>query len=301
MRIKYGTPLKAAFDFPKVLEGPYVGIELEYEGATEHLINYEALTRWSTAPDHSLRNGGLEFVSKPLGKLQIPAALAQVKKAIIDSHCMINKRCGVHVHLNVTDLTFFELWKIVTYYTAIEPFVFKHFADGREDSHFCVPMWQNTVQQVNLWQDAVTLHRGVDKRPANNPQLLNMPIGMGGLKKTRVPLRFLKAAKYTAMNMQSIMRFGTLEFRQLYGTTDMRKVQKWVTFLIQLRERALEFSSPSAIAETLMCEGYAALLPEVGLEETGDINPMYVNDAIDAAILCVGHEPTDPEVFDWEI
>jgi hypothetical protein len=303
MKIIGKTPIKPAFDLNKSYVGPRVGIELEYEGVVASVINAEALGKyWHTEIDHSLRTGGLEFISKPLKKSQLEDALITVKAELVKSGAHISKRCGVHVHLNVSDLTFNEVWKVLTLYTAAEPYVFKHFADGREDSHFCVPVWANTAFQSHCWEDASRLYRGMQKRTRSNMFMLQVPGPQGHMLRTYVPLKMLGNPKYSAVNVQSLQKFGTLEFRHLYGTTDMRKVDRWCRFLLRLREKALiQYENAEEIASTLVNEGYAAILPPIGLEERPDVNPEYVEDAIDAVCTIVGHPPTDPNVFEWEI
>jgi hypothetical protein len=302
MKVKFDTSLKQGLRLKKLYEGVRYGIELEYEGCELGHVPYESYTKyWSTTHDHSLRAGGVEFISKPLAPSKLDEALSMVKDAIVESGAHISKRCGVHVHLNVTDLTFRELWQVYTLYAAVEPFAFKQFADTREDSHFCVPLWANTAMQHKMFNDASRLRLGITQPPASDSVLMQNPGPSGGLMRSPIELSSLATAKYSAMNVQALLKFGTLEFRQLPGTTDMRKVRRWCEFLGNMREYARSFESPEAIATTLLNEGYAALLPECGLDEALDINPDYVEDAIDACVMLVGHERTNPNDLDWEI
>ena len=310
MRISYDTNIAKAFGVP-FKAGPRVGIELEYESADAGKLynNNGFLTRWKTTDDPSLRAGGIEFISLPTKPEHIEMALEQVKKAMSITGAKATKRCGVHVHLNVTDLTFRELWNVAVYYTLLEPFIFKEFADGREDSHFCVPTWANTALQQSMYRDATVLHRGVQKIVGGSklqPSLGEMAMGIGGHpvlsnKRHTVPLYLLGNAKYSAMNFTPLEQFGTVEFRQHGATVDMRKVQRWCEFLLRLRTAALAYTDAEAIMNQFDEDGFLTLCETMEITQSPDVNPNDIEDAVDAASLIVGHQPTDHHDLNWEI
>jgi len=310
MRISYNTNIAKAFNVP-FKAGPRVGIELEYESADAGKLynNSGFLTRWKTTDDPSLRAGGIEFISLPTKPEHIELALEQVKKAMSITGAKATKRCGVHVHLNVTDLTFRELWNVAVYYTLLEPFIFKEFADGREDSHFCVPTWANTALQQSMYRDATVLHRGVQKIVGGaklQPSTGEMAMGIGGHpvlsnKRHAVPLYMLGNAKYSAMNFTPLEQFGTVEFRQHGATLDMRKVQRWAEFILRLRTAALDYLDPEAIMRQFDEDGFLTLCEAMELAQSPNVNPNDIEDAVDAAALIVGHAPTDHHDLQWEM
>lgn len=310
MKINYDTIIAKAFSVPHKT-GPRVGIELEYEGANHSLLhnNVGPLTRWKITDDPSLRGGGIEFISSPTKPEHLAVALEQVKQAMTIAGVRATKRCGVHVHLNVTDLTFRELWNISVYYTLLEPFIFKEFADGREDSHFCVPTWANTALQQSMYRDATVLHRGIQKVAGGSklkPSLHEMAMGLGGQpvqtnRRHAVPLYLLGNAKYSAMNFTPLETFGTVEFRQHGATLDMRKVQRWAEFLLRIRTVALAYDDPDAVMHQFWSDGFLTLCGAVDLPQSPDVDPNDLDDAVDAAALIIGHRPTDHHTLNWEI
>ena len=311
MRVTYDTNIAKAFGVP-FKAGPRVGIELEYESADAMQLygKAEFLTRWKTTDDPSLRAGGIEFISLPTKPEHIEMALEQVKVAMSMTGARATKRCGVHVHLNVTDLTFRELWNISVYYALLEPFIFKEFADGREDSHFCVPTWANTALQQSMYRDATVLHRGVQKivggTKLTGPGIAEMAMGLGGHpvlsnKRHTVPLYMLSNAKYSAMNFTPLEQFGTVEFRQHGATVDMRKVQRWAEFLIQLRTVACAYADPEEIFRQFDEDGFLTLCETIQLPQSPEVDPNDIEDAVDAASLIVGHQPTDHHTLNWEM
>lgn len=310
--IEYRTPIHATFSVRKI-SGPRVGIELEYEGAKVNRVRIPDLSSyWHMDMDHSLRLGGLEFVSSPLAPSSIQPALRALEPQLAACGASVTKRCGMHGHLNVSDLNFMQLWQIATMYTLVEPFIFKNYADGREDSHFCVPMWANSALQHKAYKDATLLYRGVStgksKVKAVHP-FLSAPIDLEGIldeagplvTNGKVPLEIMKNAKYSSMNFTSLSKFGTLEFRMARSTLDMAEVSRFCRLLFRLRREALRFSSAENILDKFDREGLKSITDALRIVQRPDVNPEYIQDAVDAATIMVGHAPTDFNDLEWEI
>ena len=278
-------------------KGVRVGIELEYEACHMHNV-MDATPYWTYDQDHSLREGGMEFISNPLRMTHLPAALDQAESALTQSGGIVTKRCGLHVHVNVSDLSLRDIWKFATYYTLLEPFIFKKFADGREDSHFCVPTWANSTLQSSFYKDAVGLYRGIEI-PSGDP-ILQLG-GQSNNMKKYIPLAILDNPKYSAMNFTCMPKLGTIEFRQHRGTTDMFEVEIWARFLVKLREEALKYDDAEAVVEQYEKDTFFTLCENVGLEQSPHVNPEHLSDAVDAAIMMVGHKPTDHTTLNWEM
>lgn len=300
MIINFKTPISPAIGLKAGVTGAMVGIELEYEECDSHSINMTKMRPyWRIDIDHSLRNGGIEFISKPLDEVRLPKALAVAQEELRTAGGVANKRCGVHIHLNVSDLTFGEVWKITTYYALTEAFIFKQFADGREENHFCVPLFSNTVLQQNFYTDANSLHRGVHKhtkKPAPSAIFAD-----GSIPKGLVPLHILDTPKYSAMNTGSLMKFGTLEFRQMRGTRDLDIVWEWAKFLINLRNVALRYESAEHILQEYEDNGFERLCADIGLNPQYSVPAEDLNDCVDGAFMMVGHEPTKYTELNWEL
>ena len=137
------TKISTGFSWD-VTKGSAVGIELEFENSKKSIFT-KRLRDWSLIADPSLRNGGVEFVSKILPKTQVNAALTRADKVIKEYNLSAHVRCGLHVHVNVTDITFGQLWAMSMLYAFAEPNIFKKFAADRVDNHFCVPNYANQI------------------------------------------------------------------------------------------------------------------------------------------------------------
>ena len=296
MRVTYDTKIWKAFGLQSRV-GPKVGIELEYENAVIDDMPLEKIKKWHLEIDHSLRGGGVEFVSMPLDPGQINQALEEVQHCLSAVPAVVaNKRCGVHVHVNALDLTFRELWSWLTYYQLVEAFIFKQYADGREENHFCVPQWANTNMQQNLYSDATALYRGVSKTRAADELVAGTFVPKGP-----VPLLMMSTSKYSAMNPSSLKQFGTLEFRQMRGTLSMAKVSEWAKFLVNLRDEAKSIGDAEEVLTEFENRGYERLCANIGLQQTNTVDPDDLTDCIDGAYMMVGHKPTNHQDLTWEI
>lgn len=343
MRINLNTNIASFFGVRQILGNRY-GLELEYEGAKlDRLPTGNDLTRWKVTKDDSLRNNGIEFISRPIGMARLPDYMSQLDNAVKKISCEANIRCGLHVHVNMTHRNFGELYNAIVLYTLLEPRIFREFAPGREISHFCVPLFSNTVLTEWLYNDVQSLRNGLVvegkkksmytkkatiKKPGMNPQvwpgepiaidegdaILPMeatPPPQGGGNSVIDPyapgqstgglIKFTQAPKYSAVNYNSLRRFGTIEYRQHPSTTDMAAIVRWVTFLDRLHTVAYEWSDPLEILQYYDDEGPAGLCRKVGLPFTTRIDPLDVEDAVDAATMIAGYNPIDWQELKWEI
>lgn len=148
----------------KKTAGPRVGIELEYEDWAG-IVDDDKY--WQIAHDGSLRNQGVEFVSIPLAMHQVRPALVYIDGVLKEWNPTANERCGVHVHLNMSDKTFNHLFTFTTLYALLEPALFKQYAPDRIDNHFCVPMFYNMSQMTALQDDIARLRAG---KPFEKPK-----------------------------------------------------------------------------------------------------------------------------------
>lgn len=188
------------------------GIEVEVENMYSHVpIEYY----WTVKEDGSLRNSGLEFTSIPLRGYQIPYAIRYLTAALYrNNKPEFSNRCSVHVHLNVRDMTWNEIKTFVLLYSIFERHFFNIAGTKREESIFCVPLYK-TDQLKNL--DNFEEHAQ-------------------------------EWYKYSAINCGTILgngvvpKFGTIEFRHLYGTVSEPIIMDWINNIMCLRNATQLFS-----------------------------------------------------------
>ena len=252
------------------------GIELEYEQCT---VAPEAMSKWSFVRDNSLRDG-LELVSVPLKFKQLDAALAEAEKAVIALNYKATQRCGLHVHLNMRTKTLGQVFNFITLYALLEPTIFRTYADGRADSNFCVPLYLNQSLVKDLSLEIAWCRRKQQRGWRSMSKLIH-------------------SAKYSAINLQALGVFGTLEMRQAYCTTDFKAIRRWITFLDYMNQKSLEYSDP----QNIVTQYSKVSLSRLQLDFFGQayrIDQKIQQKAYDSAALIAGYTPTNWKAMTWK-
>lgn len=216
-----------------------IGIELEYECLMNKLIdtgiiqtgpreeltlssNYRYLSaHWSFHTDHSLRNYGIEFVSSPLFGEDLLDAIQLLNEFFDDLGNndivpTITSRCGTHIHLDVRDLDKEELLSLVCLYALYEYILFDFWGAERKHSIYCVPL----------------NHTDILVGPLANMHYFKDDFYMRDVFESS----FSEEQRYCALNLASIQKYGSLEFRHGLGTEDTAKLINWIQIIMCLKK-----------------------------------------------------------------
>lgn len=196
-----------------------VGIEIEVENAKKPL---KSLSWWSVKPDQSLRNNGLEFITKPVYGYSLEKALAELTSVIVaeNTKAEFTDRCSVHVHMWAGDLTTLQLYKFIITYIMYENALFKQAAPIRKHNNYCIPL--QALNPEAFYDSYMRLYTG--------------SIDIKDLKEACTTF-----CKYSAVNLSRLSSFsgtpalGTVEFRHLDGTFDVTRLQKWIGIILSLK------------------------------------------------------------------
>lgn len=196
-----------------------IGIEIEMEGQNLQFLEHDHPT-WRVEHDGSLRGAEtLEYVlKKPVEIGKVPKVL-QVLMENKNQKFIPSDRCGVHVHINVQRMIFSEIMSFIILYMIWEKVLVNYCGESREGNMFCLRA--NDAQHIII--------RLIELQQAQN---LN-PI----LKRHRED-------RYSALNLCSLHKFGSLEFRALKTPEDLLKIEDWVQILYRLKEKSLECKNP---------------------------------------------------------
>ena len=187
---------------------PIVGVEVELENTVP--ISFEK-GYWNTTRDGSLRNNGYEYVSLPFSVDCIDKVMKELKDNL-PSSAEANGRCGLHVHVNVLDLTITQLQAFLKNVYDLENNLF-HASGDRINNYHCAP-WHGSSSEVMLLKfikDKITL---------------------------KTLLKHCK--KYSGINILPIAQHGTVEFRMHKGTKDTVEISEWVKHLANIRSEAIK-------------------------------------------------------------
>lgn len=209
---------KHVFNVPTVL-----GIEVEVESINKEL---PIPGYWTMKGDGSLRNSGREFVSTPMSPEQAFVGISILWR-ILDKMCGghdFSWRTSIHVHLNVLDMEEEEFQKLMLLCIVFEDLFFELVGNDRREGVFCIPITRSTH------------HQELRK------------FFQGNLSVKQLSQRW---QKYSACNIARLFGggpgqegagLGTVEFRHLGGTKDIRVVMTWISMILQLYQAAITLS-----------------------------------------------------------
>jgi hypothetical protein len=237
-------------DIPSVNSKQVLGIEVEVENYTT--TDKSVSQVWTRKEDGSLRNDGVEWVSAPLLASDIPAALFNLLGQYLDKdQCCFSPRTSIHVHANMQEWEPEQVAVLVSWYTVFEKLLYRFTGRGRANNIYCVPLMEN---------------------PSTLRYLLTQ--------------EFIAAAdrwtKYTGLNLLPLRNLGTVEFRHMHGTFDIKKVVTWIRLLCRLLDfveshtldwhlKALSDLDSSTDFPILLYDVFGEDVAHVKFKEDGDL------------------------------
>lgn len=233
--------MKVLEQFPHVKQypGKEVGIEVEMEGRGCDPRFMNPINLWKITEDGSLRGEACEFVLKgPASRKDVPKVLKTLSEYIKNNNITVNDsdRCGVHIHINVQDVTVQQCLNFILLYLVFENLLVKYCGEEREGNLFCLRAG-----------DADMLLYQLNKC------------------KTSENLQYLQSDqyRYASINISSLNKYGSLEFRPLKTPQDVLKIQTWVDMLLCVKDAAMAIEDSRDIVESFSKNGEYAFLNKV--------------------------------------
>lgn len=193
------------------------GIEIEAVGATQeqiaNLLNTNGIATfvgmrstvnntWKVCGDGSIQaRNGFELVSPPLEyNAENLEVVRKVCNLLNDFGVDVNKSCGLHVHFDARSMSVKHLCNVYNRYRKFEAGIDSFMPTSRRASNnsYCKSLYADLRPMADLATTAAQVHD-----------------------------------RYYKVNLQSFVKFGTIEFRQHSGTVNGSKVVNWVKFLKQ--------------------------------------------------------------------
>lgn len=230
-----------------------VGIEIEVEGA--RLPTVEVPASWRAMGDGSLRGEGLEYVlTSPVLRKDVPQVLEDLMEVFRLNKSKINDsdNCGVHIHINCQQMETNDVLKFACLYLLMEEILVSLCGQNRAGNLFCLRAKDAEGLVFKLCEA---------KRSMN----------LNGLQSDEV--------RYSSMNMASLSKFGTIEFRAMRTPQDFRNLTQWVNILLTVKDASQMFNEIRDMVESVSREGAQRFLEMVfGVKEA---YAMLVPDAED--------------------
>lgn len=194
--------------------------------------NHVTQSHWKLTTDGSC---GYELVSPPLvGEAGIEE-VRTAAKALVAAGVTVNRQCGLHVHVDGAGLTVDEIKS-----------VFERYADFEHRIDAFMPYSRR--ENNNFYCGSMAPYRDALSRPMQNVQELANII----------------SSRYVKLNIQSYLRYGTIEFRQHSGTTNASKISNWIRFCVGFVEASrnvvCETSNVSSRNEVALSKGAKKVL-----------------------------------------
>lgn len=209
----------------------YTGIEIELENVRN--IDSVEIEPWGAVGDGSLRNMGMELLSRPIRtEVTLNRYLRRYTALRESMPWQDSIRTSTHIHLDGRGLNIPDIMKILGAYILVEPFLYRYCGPLREENIYCVPLYRADTLTDNL---------------------------IRGVLNSTFITQVRSSCKYSGFYPAPLCSFGTLEFRMAPSFPTGNDVYLWVMALQHMYNAALEVSPQQAYAQ--LDEGnYAALL-----------------------------------------
>lgn len=259
--------------FPVNLFEGCVGFEIEVEG--ENLPEQAPISKyWRKDIDSSLRGESAEYVLKePVDKETFYKAFKVLTDAIKMNKSTIRKtyRAGTHVHINTQDMSVVQLMNFIFLYLILEEVLINYCDKTRVGNHFCLRMSDASY----LEQILIDFIRTGNVASLNNEDI-----------------------RYASINLTSLHKYGSVEFRALESTFDFEKVMVWVSTLTRLKEFAKTVANPVDLLGSVSERGYKPFVQQV----LGDLYRHYHNPDIENQVK-IGVRNTQYSIYsrNWDL
>jgi len=230
-----------------------VGIEIECEDVPSVI----KVPEWKVTEDGSLRDGIEYVLAKPLAGDDLKAALDKLCGKFTTEK--FSQRCSTHIHIDVRGMTHTQMFNFITLYVMFERVILSLVNEMRVGNLFCLPVFDSVATEEVLGQ------------------LANKELSFNDLD--------LDEWKYAGMNLASVRKLGSLEFRSLHGTANAEEILNWVNVHIKLKEYAMtEGLTPDNIILDSSISTHAGLFTKVMGEYTAQFGTLGLHKDIEAGV-----------------
>ena len=215
-----------------------VGIEIEVEGEGIP-IGEDIPMFWRDLHDGSLRGESREYVlQKPIKLDKVDIALESLMKSFEQVGARVNDsdNCGVHIHVNCQRMDTKQVLKFACLYLILEEILVSMCGKNRAGNLFCLRARDAEAQVFHLCEAKRTL-------------------SINGLQGDMF--------RYSSMNLASLSKFGTIEFRAMRTPQDFRTLSEWIHILVTVRDASQKFDDIKDMVESVSREGAMRFLEMV--------------------------------------
>ena len=200
--------------------------------------------------DGSLRNNGMEFITKPVNYERALQLFDTLHTGLVTGPEPFSPRTSIHVHVNMANMTLDQLKHFLLTYVLLEPVFFEVAGETRKHNIHCVPLTYTILPTIYC----------------------------------KSIVEIVKSwSKYSAFNLLPIKTQGTVEFRHLYGTNDAYIYRKWLTLIKELWDFVNE--NETNILQEMLLKGLTPQeIQHIVLPSSKDITADFSDSFIDVKL-----------------
>jgi hypothetical protein len=207
-----------------------LGVEIELEGEGFERFGLMPGADWRVEHDGSLRGDAVELVLRdPLAFEDMQRAVALVQDFVKRNRMTVydTGRAGVHIHVNVQQCSMAQVYNMIMLYCIFEDQLTELCGEYRDGNLFCL-RFKDAEALIDILRHAAVQS---DKDLFRTDDI-----------------------RYAALNINSLPRYGSLEFRAMRSTVDTEKLSVWAGILLNIREVAKRFDNPQEIIMAFSAE-----------------------------------------------
>lgn len=221
----------------------------------DEYYNHRSREHWKIVSDASVygRNmNGMEVVSPPLSGQAGIDEVRKMGRILVAIGAKVNGRCGYHCHIEADELTTRELRNVVANFVRRERIVETLVPPSRLSNSYC-----RSITRIGYNEDT-------------NEEYLIESIRSRRARNTLIQDANPYGCRYYKMNLRSLARHGTIEFRYHSGTCNPSKIVNHVMFCLAFVEYYKDVDNYDAVghesdirgATRTMLTEMATVLPE---------------------------------------
>ncbi len=226
----------------------FAALEIEVSSAESGSELNRVADQWDAqiVKDGSLPSGGFEINTAPANGDVLLDQLADWADALSAQSASANKDCGLHVHIDCRDFTFYDMRRMVLLYERLEPALFGMVPQSRRGASWCVPSghkYANAVRQSAMpKQSKANLIDGI-YNSGTSPRSLKAAVSNAKSNK-------YASERYHALNIHSWLFRGTIECRLHTGTVNGEKLANWALLWVAIVDHAYATTEKAIAADT---------------------------------------------------
>ncbi len=195
------------------------GVEIECimpysESSFEDQLNS---TKWKTSEDGSIDaedNAGIEVKTNgAVSYSDLQTNIKELCQLMSDNSVYTNSSCGYHVH--ISNNNFFDnlyIQRLILVWASIEDILLATQPRSRLNNQYCRRYLKKFIDDKT---------KNTDKMPKGKEKLIS---------------KLGSTDRYTALNLSSLKKHGTIEVRLHAGTVNKEKILNWVNLLLSIYE-----------------------------------------------------------------